>query len=315
MWLQKIFEGNSKTRMEYCKNKDGILCNLRAIQGHSGGIPIEPQSMGYVFIPRNWKRYINHRGRSWNSQSILGKGLIPGGKEKDKARRAVFLTPTNPFGDDPEEERPHDDFTVPQKAPHVTKWKYDQNAVCWVRLSKAQDQGLEFWQTKSFAIMTYATIPGDCMDRVASQNGERVLFERLETPRLVPKVKLEKNWQSQQQHSSSCTDVPGLVKTMVVKEHWTGAQDGSKFSTEVKTSSGKLGQIASDMETDTVLKKEDITDMVSQVEAVKEEAHTEVMERSNIGSNKICILSDLAKKNMMFSQESCQAIIEMGNVE
>ena len=163
--------------------------------------------------------------------------------------------------------------------------------------------------------MTYATIPGDCMDRVASQNGERLLFERLETPRLVPKVKLEKNWQSQQQHSSSCTDVPGLLKTMVVKEHWTGAQDGSNCSTEVKTGSRKLGQIASNAETDTVLKQEDITDMVSQIEAVKEEANTEVMERINIGSNKICIRSDLAKKNMMFSQESCQAIIEMGNVE
>ena len=55
VWLQKIFEGSSKTRMEYCTNKDVILCYLRAIQGHSGGIPIEPESMGYVFIPRNWE--------------------------------------------------------------------------------------------------------------------------------------------------------------------------------------------------------------------------------------------------------------------
>ena len=28
---------------------------------------------------------------------MLGKGLIPGGEEKDKARQAVFLTPTNLF--------------------------------------------------------------------------------------------------------------------------------------------------------------------------------------------------------------------------
>ena len=89
-------------------------------------------------------------------------------------------------------EEPHDDFTVPQKASYVTNWKDNQSAVYWVRLSEAQDQGLEFWQTKSFAIMTYATIPGDCIDRV-----ERVDFERLETPRPVPKVTLKKNWQSQ----------------------------------------------------------------------------------------------------------------------
>ena len=40
-----------------------------------------------------------------------------------------------------------------------------------------------------------------------------------------------------------------------------------------------------------------------------------MLERIKIGSNKICIRSDLAKKNMMFSQESCQASVEMGNVE
>ena len=38
-----IFEGSTKRGIEYCKNEDGILCYLRAIQGHSGGIPIEPE--------------------------------------------------------------------------------------------------------------------------------------------------------------------------------------------------------------------------------------------------------------------------------
>ena len=33
------------------------------------------------------------------------------------------------------------------------------------------------------------------------------------------------------------------------------------------------------------------------------------------GSNKICIRNDLAKKTMMFSEESSQAIFDMGNVE
>ena len=103
--------------------------------------------------------------------------------------------------------------------------------------------------------MTYATILGDCIDRVTSQNGERVDFERLETPRPAPKVTLKKNWQCQrQQHSTCCTDVPSLGKTMVVQEYWAGTQDNSKHSTEVTTSTGKLGQIASDTETDTFVK-------------------------------------------------------------
>ena len=55
VWLQKIFEGSTKTRMENCKKQRWIFCDLRAIQGHSVGIPIEPELMGYVFILRNWK--------------------------------------------------------------------------------------------------------------------------------------------------------------------------------------------------------------------------------------------------------------------
>ena len=126
--------------------------------------------------------------------AILVSGIIRGGKEKDKARQAVFLTPLNPFGKDPEEDKPHSDYTVPQKAPYETTWKRNQDAVYWVRLKKAQDQGSELWQTKSFAIMTYFTIPGECIDRVTAQHGDRVLFERLATPRPAPKVTLKRNY-------------------------------------------------------------------------------------------------------------------------
>ena len=79
---------------------------------HSGGFPIVPE-LSCVKIPPNWKKYMYHRGLSWNFQCVLGKGLVPGGNEKDKAHQAVFLTPINPFGNDPEEDGPHDDFTVP----------------------------------------------------------------------------------------------------------------------------------------------------------------------------------------------------------
>ena len=67
-------------------------------------------------------------------------------------------------------EVPHDDFSVPQKAPCVTTWKHHQDAVYWKRLQRAQDQGIEFWQTKSFATMAYTTIQGECIDRVVSRN-------------------------------------------------------------------------------------------------------------------------------------------------
>ena len=48
---------------------------------------------------------------------------------------------------------------------------------------------------------------------------------------------------------------------------------------------------------------------------MKEEANTEASNKIKIDSNKICVRKDLAKKNMMFSPESCQTIMDMGNVE
>ena len=96
-------------------------CYLRAIQGHSGGIAIRPEMMEYTFIPHNWKEYIFHGGSSWNSQSNLVSGLIPGGKENDKARQAVFFTLLDPFGNNPDEEKPHDDYTVPQEVHYQTE--------------------------------------------------------------------------------------------------------------------------------------------------------------------------------------------------
>ena len=58
----------------------------------------------------------------------IRNGLLLGGKDKDEVRQAVFPTPTDPYGNDPEEEAPHDDCTVPRKAPYVTSWKRNQDA-------------------------------------------------------------------------------------------------------------------------------------------------------------------------------------------
>ena len=65
-------------------------------------------------------------------------------------------------------------YTVPQKVHNTTHWKHNQDAVHWIKLSRAQDQGVQFWQTKSFAIITHDIVPGDCIYEVISQNGDRV---------------------------------------------------------------------------------------------------------------------------------------------
>ena len=200
-WIQLIQQGSSKTTTEYCLDNKKSLCYLRAIQGHSGGIQIRPEKMEFTLIPYNWKEYVFHRDLHGVPNLFFVSGQIPGGKESDKARQGVFFTLLDPFGNKPDEEKPHDDYTVPQKVHKNCKtfWKHNQHAVSWMILSRAQDQGLHFWQTKSFAIITYDTVPGDCSYRVISQNGDRVSFERLATPRPAPKVTLKSKWLVQQQ--------------------------------------------------------------------------------------------------------------------
>ena len=147
-WLRLIHEGSSKTRFEHCEDSKNSLAYFRALQGHSGGITIAPVLMQHILIPYNWKQFVFHRGCSFSIQSILEIGLIAWGKQRNEGRQTIFFTPLNPFWENPDEEAPSDDFTIPKKVHCHSNWNRDQDAVYLVKLSWAQDQGLRFWQTK-----------------------------------------------------------------------------------------------------------------------------------------------------------------------
>ena len=136
--------------------------------------------------------HLSKKKKNVEFSSILESGPILGGKVNDRARQAVFFTPPNLFGNDRDAEEPHFDYTLPQKVHYETYWTRNQDAVYWRKLYRAQHQGLRFWQAKSFAIITYATVPGDCIDLLTSQNGDRVIFERLATPTPAPEITLKR---------------------------------------------------------------------------------------------------------------------------
>ena len=173
--------------------------------------------------------------------------------------------------------------------------------------------------------MTYVTIPGDCVDRVTAQNGDQVLIEGLATPRPAPKVTLKRNWQSQQQQEQqpqqpiSHTDVPSIRKQRATWESKAEVQDDSKHIVEADRVPANPKQSTSQVHVDTHLSDKKVsTNAPVKNEALKKEftdTNTEAIERIQIGSNKLCIREDLAKEKMVLSQESSQAIFEMGDAE
>ena len=126
-------------------------------------------------------------------------GPFLGGKEHDKSRQTVFFSPLDPFGNNPDEEKHHDDLHYPSEGTIQTLLETQSRCSMWDNFSRAQDKGLQFWQKKSFATITHDNVPGECIHKVISRNGDRVLFERIATPRPATKVTLKSNWRLQQQ--------------------------------------------------------------------------------------------------------------------
>ena len=152
-WLQHIYKGSNKTRFQHCKNSQDVRLYSRAVQGHIGGNVIAPELMGHVAVPFRWKEFLFHGGCSSRS------GLMAGGRESEEGRQAVFFTPLNPFGSNPDEEEPSNDSLRPRKEHYHSKWKPHQDAVYWINLARAQGKGLQFWQTRSHAIIIHDSVP------------------------------------------------------------------------------------------------------------------------------------------------------------
>ena len=59
-----------------------------------------------------------------------------------------------------------------------TAWKSHQNTVYWVDMKIAQKKGLTFYQTRSNAIILYATLPYCCIPKVVRMGSGEVMYEK-----------------------------------------------------------------------------------------------------------------------------------------
>ena len=73
------------------------------------------------------------------------------------------------------------DLSKPRKVSYKTKWTHAQNTVYWIHLARTQERELQLWQTRSHAIFVHHSVPPDRIERVMPENGEKTLYQRLET--------------------------------------------------------------------------------------------------------------------------------------
>ena len=149
----------------------------------------------------------------------LGKGLVAGCSKARDGRQTVFFSTLNPLGQDDEEEEYHDRLDVARKFDYCSKWRYDQDVVFCITLKEAQDLGLEFWQTKSNAVIVYQTLPKQCIFRVVHTAGRQCTKDHLihnRHPRLCSKKLV--GWCNRSSKSSALIKALGIPSNQLVRK-------------------------------------------------------------------------------------------------
>ena len=106
----------------------------------------------------------------------------------------MFFTAVNPMFIDHHREGDYD-VTKPRIAVYKHNWKIHHNTMYWCNLRVAQSKGLQFYQTRSNAIILYNTSLAMCIERVVVRKSGEELYSKMcqsliAPQRIVPKPNL-----------------------------------------------------------------------------------------------------------------------------
>ena len=137
-------EGGKKKRFQYCLNlfSSNEILYVRAIQGHSGDIFVDPLLQDNIWLPDYFAEDIYHIGNAYEMHSIIQSGLISGGKSNRGDRQSVFFTAVIPMDIQLDQREVEYDLDKPRIAPHKHTWRSHRNTVFWCNLKLAQRKGL-----------------------------------------------------------------------------------------------------------------------------------------------------------------------------
>ena len=87
------------------------------------------------------------------------------------------------------------DLTKSRLASYKQRWKVHQDTVYWVDMQLAQRKGLEFYQTRSNAVILYDTLPACCISKVVVMESGEIIYEKVSvSPRPPPTISYKDDW-------------------------------------------------------------------------------------------------------------------------
>ena len=175
-WLSFLQRGGgNKKRFQYCADPSSPenLLYLRAIQGHSGS---EKTLRDNVLLPNDFAEHIYHVRRSHDLHSFVQSGLIPGGKMSRKGVMRCFFYSPKSFVDQHKEVEY--DLTKAQNCSVQKIGKCTKTTVYGCNLRFAQSKGLQFYQTRSNAIILHNTLPVVCIEKVVNMKSREELYSK-----------------------------------------------------------------------------------------------------------------------------------------
>ena len=131
--------------------------------------------------------------------SMIRSWLIPGGRGLKRGRQSVFFTVTNPMEDDNGVGETPSDLNNPRITPYKNTWKPLRNTISWCNLKLGQRKGLQFYQTRSHAVVLHDTLPAVCIEKAIRLKTKEELYLKVRFTARLPRVALKPNSQIGQQ--------------------------------------------------------------------------------------------------------------------
>ena len=196
--------GGHKKRFQFSVDPhvDAIL-HLRAIQGHSGGNPIDPSLQDNVMVPNDFLKYIYHVENFHDLHSIINSGLKQEEEMPEANGRWYSLQPWIPrqciFTSKESSTWPSPELLFTCKSGKCIRMRC--TGLTQDLLKERDWRFTRGGQTRSFSTtLSHHSV----MKKVVSLMSKEVIYDNVyESPRSAPTVTLRNNWQKDWKHNAA----------------------------------------------------------------------------------------------------------------